>query len=197
MMKKTVGLEKWVGILKSGRKFYKAADLIKLSGLGPSSCRVALSRLVKKGLLLKLGKEFFGSALVFFSPEEAICQSYLPSYLSCETVLSRHGVIDQMPTVYTAVTARRNKKTTVGKGEVSYEHLRKTLFWGFVPEGEAFIAEPEKALLDWIYLRKKVALDEVHWEEIDLEKLKSYSRKFPKEVQEEIKNRGKIGGHST
>lgn len=181
-------LEHWIPILKSGQKFYKMADLIKLSGLPYLSCRVTAHRLVKKGLLVKLGKEFFGSVLVPFSSEEAICQSYLPSYLSCETVLSRHGVIDQMPYVYTAVTTRRSKKATAGKAEVSYEHLRKNLFWGYVSEGEAFIAELEKALLDWIYLRKKVALDEVHWEEINLEKLKSYSKKFPKEVCEKIKS---------
>ncbi len=166
------------------------ADLIKLSGLPYLSCRVTAHRLVKKGLLVKLGKEFFASALVPFSSEEAVCQSYLPSYLSCESVLSLHGIIDQMPLVFTAVTLRRSKKTRVGKTEVFYGHLRKNLFWGYVPEGEAFIAEPEKALLDWIYLRGKQekgpSLDEIHWEELDLSKLKSYSEKFPEDVQKKI-----------
>lgn len=190
-MKKNMGLENWVRLLKSGRKFYKTADLIRWSGLAPNSCRVTLARLVKKGLLIKVGKEFFGSALVPFSVEEAICQSYLPSYISCETVLSRHGVIDQMPYVYTAVTTRRNKQGNVGKTEVNYKHLRRNLFWGYLPEGEAFIAEPEKALLDWIYLRSgketKLSLDEIHWEEVDREKLKSYSTKFPRDVQKEVR----------
>lgn len=180
---KKMTLEHWIPILKSGRKFYKMADLIKLSGLPYPSCRVATHRLVKKGLLVKLGKELFGSALVSFSPEEAICRASLPSYLSCEYVLSRYGIMDQMPHVYTAVTTRRSKKTMVGKADVSYEHLRKNLFWGYLAEGEAFIAEPEKAFLDWIYLRGKVDLDEIHWEEMDLSKLKLYSKKFPKEVQ--------------
>lgn len=163
------------------------ADLIKLSGLSCRSCRVSVHRLVKKGLLIRLGKELFGSAFVSFTPEEAICQSYLPSYLSCEYVLSRHGISDQMPYVYTAVTTRRGRKTTVGKTEVSYEHLRKNLFWGYVTQGEAFVAEPEKALLDWIYLRKGRGrgpdLDEIDWDEIDPARLKSYAERFPKEVQ--------------
>ena len=183
-------LENWVRILKSGRKFYKLADFIKLSGLPYRSCRVSLARLVKKGLLIKLGKEFFGSTLVPFSTEEAICQSYLPSYLSYEYALSHHGVLDQMPYVYTAATSRRSKKTKIGNMEVVYKHLRKTLFWGYVPEGEACIAEPEKALLDWLYLRRHeksgLNLDEIHWEEMDIPKLKSYSKRFPKEVRKKI-----------
>lgn len=189
-MKKKMTLGHWIPILKSGQKFYKMADLLKLSGLSYHSCRVTVSRLVKKGLLVKLGKELFGSALVVFTPEEAICQAYFPSYISCEYVLSRHGVMDQMPYVYTVMTTRRNKRTTVGKAEVSYEHLRQNLFWGYVPEGEAFVAEPEKALLDWIYLRREMNLDEVHWEEIDLQKLNSYAKKFPKEVQKKIRGWG-------
>lgn len=186
-MKMTVA--NWIPILKSGRKFYKTSELIRLSGLSCRSCRVSLSRLVKKGLLVKLGKEFFGSALVSFTPEEAISQSYMPSYLSCEYALSLHGLMDQMPYLYTAITTRRRRRATVGKTEVSYEHLRKGLFWGYVSAGEAFIAEPEKAVLDWIYLRKGegLNLDEIHWEEMDCVKLKIYSKKFPKEVQKRLR----------
>lgn len=183
-------LENWIRILKSGPKFYRLADFIKLSGLSYHCCRVNIARLVQKGLLIKLGKEFFGSTLVSFSAEEAICQSYLPSYLSYEYALSRHGVLDQMPYAYTAATTRRSKKTKMGNMEVIYRHQRKNLFWGYVSEGEAFIAEPEKALLDWLYLRRREEggshLDEIHWEEMDIPKLKSYSKRFPKEVQKKI-----------
>lgn len=187
---KKLVLSFWVGVLKSGRKFYKISDLMKVSGLGYAACRMAAGRLASKGMLIRLGKELYGNLLVNFTPEEAACQAYLPAYLSCEYVLSRYGVIDQMPIVLTAITLLRGKMAKVGSIEVDYRHLRKNLFWGYVRDGDAFIAEPEKAILDWLYLVRKrlgtVSLDEINWDELDLVKLKKYSIKFPKSIQRHI-----------
>lgn len=180
-MRKKVTISHWVKLLRSGRKFYMLADMMKLSGLNYAASRAAASRLVKRGLLVRLGKELFGNKLVDFSPEEAACQAYIPSYISCEYAMARHGVIDQMPVVITAVTTNRGKKSKVGQVEVFYDHLRKNLFWGYVPDEDAFIAEPEKALLDWLYLKpaKKKLLDEINWDQLDLKKLEKYASRFP------------------
>lgn len=187
---KKLVLSFWVGALKSGRKFYKISDLMKVSGLDYTACRMAAGRLASKGMLIRLGKELYGNLLVNFTPEEAACQAYLPAYLSCEYVLSRYGVIDQMPIVLTVITLLRSKKAKVGSIEVDYRHLRKKLFWGYVRDGDAFIAEPEKAILDWLYLVSKrletASLDEINWDELDLVKLKKYSTKFPKSIQRHI-----------
>jgi len=188
---KKLALDFWVGALKSGRKFYKISDLMKVSGLGYAACRMAAGRLASKGILIRVGKELYGNLLVNFTSEEAACQAYLPAYLSCEYALSRYGVIDQMPTVLTAMTLMRGKRAKAGSIEVSYRHLRKNLFWGYVRDGDSFVAEPEKALLDWLYLgRKKLetaSLDEINWDELDLVKLKKYSTKFPKAVQRHVR----------
>lgn len=179
-MKKKFTIDRWIELLRSGRKFYRIADMMKLSGLNYAASRAAAHRLAKKGLLVRIGKELFGNMMASFSPEEAACQSYLPSYLSCEYALSRHGVIDQMAVLLTAVTLRRSKKAKIGQMEVVYRHLRKNLFWGYIAEGDSFIAEPEKALLDWLYLSKTPpSLDELNWDQLDKMKLKSYAKKFP------------------
>lgn len=193
-MKRTnkLTLDFWLGALKSGRKFYKISDLMKISGLGYAACRMAAMRLVNRGVLIRIGKELYGNLLVNFSPEEAACQAYLPSYLSCEYALSRHGVIDQMPTVLTAITLMRGKRAKVGSIEVDYRHLRKNLFWGYVRDGDSFIAEPEKALLDWLYLGRgrleTISLDEINWDELDTLKLKKYSTRFPRAVQKHVRS---------
>lgn len=48
---------------------------------------------------------------------------------------------------------------------------------------EAWVAEPEKALLDWVYLRRRagepVALDEIDWHLLRPAVLKSYLKAFP------------------
>lgn len=190
MTKKRLTTEYWLRLFRSGGKFYRMADLMKLTGHNYPACRMAASRLVKMGLLIRIGKELFGNSLLGFSPEEAACTAYAPSYLSCEYVLSRVGVIDQMPVVITAVTLNRGKRMRVGGTTVEYRHLRRGLFWGYVVERESFIAEPEKALLDWIYfsIRKndRLALDEINWENIERSKFEEYAARFPRQVRRQL-----------
>jgi hypothetical protein len=76
---------------------------------------------------------------------------------------------------------------------ILYRHITKQLYWAFTKRrtrhGEYRIAEPEKALLDWVYLRRReglsvVVLDEVSWSPIDKEKLLGYATRYPKSVRE-------------
>jgi hypothetical protein len=68
------------------------------------------------------------------------------------------------------------------------------LYWGFTERrtrhGTYRIAEPEKALLDWVYLKRReglpVVLDEVGWSAIDKEKLHRYATRYPSSVRESL-----------
>lgn len=189
-MKKRFTVDRWLGVLRSGRKFYSIADLMKMSGLGHTACRAAAARLVKRSLLVRVRKELFGNALAGFTPEEAACLAHAPSYLSCEYALSRHGVVDQMPIALTAVTLNRGKRMRIGATVVVYRHLRKNLFWGYEAEGDALIADAEKALLDWLYLTGKGGaargLDEINWDQLNRKRLEAYVQRFPREARRRL-----------
>jgi len=70
----------------------------------------------------------------------------------------------------------------------------KELHWGFETKrtrhGSYRIAEPEKALLDWIYLQRQeglpVAFDELSLNVIDKKKLGQYALKYPNSVQQTL-----------
>jgi hypothetical protein len=74
---------------------------------------------------------------------------------------------------------------------IVYRHISQSLYWGFQEKrtrhGTYKIAEPEKALLDWVYLQRQeglpVALDELSLNAIDRKKLRKYSLKYPVSVQ--------------
>ena len=96
------------------------------------------------------------------------------------------------------MTLQRPRRVRTVLGSLSYAHLSKPLFFGFRKETvrpgvEAWVAEPEKALLDWVYLRRKsgepIAFDEIDFSRLDPEILKTYSRKFPVTVQKELTHR--------
>ena len=77
-----------------------------------------------------------------------------------------------------------------------FRHINENLFWGFEEKrtryGSYKIAEPEKALLDWVYLQRQeglpVTLDESSFKPIDKRKLQKYAAKYPNSVQQTIRN---------
>jgi hypothetical protein len=74
--------------------------------------------------------------------------------------------------------------------DIVYRKISKDLFWGFLEKKTRYsmykIAEPEKALLDWIYFHLQnglpVQLDEIQFEKLSRSKLVSYAKKYPSTV---------------
>jgi len=117
-----------------------------------------LTRWVKKGYLLKLknGIYAFNKDYEKIKGEEVASALYQPSYLSLESALSSYGFIPEMVYSYVSVTAKINRAFDNKFGHFIYRHVKSELFWGYreikTDAGRYLIAEPEKALLDYLYL---------------------------------------------
>lgn len=155
----------------------------------------ALARQEKRGLVEGLGNKIFINRLTpDFSGRELINVFRPHSYLSLETVLRDSGLSSQSPRVLTCVTPDRNGKFQSSSVALNYRHISPRLFWGFHPKrtryGKYNLAEPEKALLDWIYLLRQegsiVPTDELDLTPLDIGKLLSYAEKFPKPVRQQV-----------
>ena len=114
-----------------------------------------------------------------------------PCYISFESVLARHGILSQSPLVLTCATPRKPRRLKTLSGEIVFRHLAHKLFWGFREEKGVLWAEPEKALLDWMYWNSQVsgempALDELSLEELDRKKLDLWRQRYPRTVQNKI-----------
>ncbi|MFH1429127.1 MAG: hypothetical protein ABIH39_05215 [Candidatus Margulisiibacteriota bacterium] len=113
---------------------------------------------VNKGYLtrLKNGIYAFADSLEKINGEEISTLLYSPSYISLETALSYYGIIPEMVFSYTSVTTKTNRAFKNKLGNYIYRHIKKTLFWGYLEKGEGerkcLFAEPEKAVLDYVYL---------------------------------------------
>jgi hypothetical protein len=70
------------------------------------------------------------------------------------------------------------------------ETLRSELYFGYTLEQGLYLAEPEKALLDELYLLKRgkasLELSELRLADISQEKLLSYTDRFPPYVQKAV-----------
>ena len=114
-----------------------------------------------------------------------------PSYISLEKALEYHDLIPEAVAVYTSVTTKRPYRYISNIGVFDYRHIKISLFWGYdsvsVNGQTAFIASPEKALLDFFYIRGSDAsveyIDELrlqNLEDVDVGKLNEYARRFKK-----------------
>lgn len=137
--------------LKSGRSVYSTSLLANLINKPKEIANVYLSRLIKKGLAIKLinGK-------ISFSNDEYIIASQLiePSYISLTSALLFHNLIQQVPNNIECVTTRNSLKFSNLK--INYHKLPPSLFYGFKRykklNSYILIAEPEKAVIDSLYL---------------------------------------------
>lgn len=142
-----------------------------------------INDLVKSEILGKLerGKYYVNDSRIVDLNKANIF--YSPSYVSFETALNQHGILSQIPYEITSATPKKSKSKTIDNILYTYTHIKKSLFWGYSKHGSYLIAEPEKALLDQLYLHSKglkgQSIDEYDYERLNLTKLWQYAKQFP------------------
>jgi hypothetical protein len=103
--------------------------------------------------------------------------------------------------VLTCVTTNKTKTFSTGLGEIRYQQVKRSLFFGYVLEGGVPIATSEKAALDFVYLelrnRRRPALDEWNWEGLDRTRLQSWAAHYPVNVRAELRKRIDSGDAGT
>jgi len=135
--------------------------LLLAGGVDPRHVRRQLSRWVRAGRLYQLRRGLYALAPPYqkVKPHPFLIANRLArgSYVSLQSALAHYGLIPEyVPTVTSATTTRPGRWETP-LGIFEFRHLKPALFFGYrrldLGEGQAaFVATPEKALLDLIYL---------------------------------------------
>ena len=121
-----------------------------------------LSRWVCMGRLFQLRRGVYALAPPYQKtrphPFLAANRMLSASYVSCESALGFYGLIPEYVPVTTSVTTRRPGHWTNALGEFQCQHIKTNLFFGYASvtlddRQQAFVATPEKALLDLVHLR--------------------------------------------
>ncbi len=166
------------------RGYFTVADMEKITGASRNYAKVALSRLVKRGVLTRARRGVYQLSLNYLDVRKVANQLYYPSYLSFESALSQSGILSQIPYTQTFATLKRSKKMEIANTEAEFTQLKKDLFFGYGLTNEVYIAEPEKALLDQLYMvsrgKRSLNIEELDLRNIDRKKLDEYAKKFPR-----------------
>lgn len=77
-----------------------------------------------------------------------------PAYVSFWSALSRHGMIEQIPRQISIASLDRARRITTTVGTYAVHHLAPEVFGGHRGSAESgYLATPEKALFDTVYVR--------------------------------------------
>jgi len=122
----------------------------------PATLRMQLFRLCRKKKLIRLKKNCYTFPDAHPTGLIMAQEMVQPSYHSLESVLSLQGIIPEGVAGYTLVTSKKTQQYSNIFGNYSYRHLPPELFFGVEQrEDGAYVATPEKALLDYLYLNSK------------------------------------------
>jgi len=153
---KSGNIQKFIRKLK--RPVFTTHELAQASGKSLSTTTQSLRYLERQGLVLKIYRG------IWVDPNDPKVSSYavIPflrprhrSYVSFISALHLHHMVEQIPQVITLASTSRTRTISTKLGTFCMHQLTPSFFKGFGwyrKTGSFLIAEPEKALVDSLYL---------------------------------------------
>jgi hypothetical protein len=134
--------------------------LLLAGAVDPADVRRQLSRWVQTGRVIQLRRGLYTLAAPYQQTPPhpfLIANSLLTgSYVSLQSALAYYGLIPEYVAQTLSVTTQRPSRWRNALGDFRFQHIAPHLFFGyqqvsFTPGQDAFIALPEKALLDLVH----------------------------------------------
>jgi len=173
------------------RPVFTTYELATLSGKSLSATTQALNFLQKQGLISKIYRGIWAEVGNERLSPYAIVPFLLPrhrAYVSFISALHLYGIIEQIPQVITLASTAHTKIIQTKIGTFSVHQITPMFFDGFSwykGTGSFLIAEPEKALVDSLYLsacKKKQFgyFPELHFpKSFSFKRAKEWAKKIP------------------
>jgi len=184
---KYMGIVDWISIINDFRnRNIKILHRSALEALYPGKNRslsVIIGRLERRGIIKRVAKNWY--IIAPCDTWEIVAAIFPSAYLSLEWALHYHEILDQKINIITLIWLGKTKTVKSPYYVFELHKISKKLYFGF---DDRLIAEPEKALLDMIYIRKKI-IPELNFELLDMNRLKEYMQKYPKYVRKIISSK--------
>ena len=177
-------------LLELGRPVFTTREVAAIRGGSLSTTSQALGRLAAEHRLTRVARG------VWCDPEDPRFTRFTlvhflvgasQAYVSLSSALHLQGVIEQIPQIVYAATTAHTSFTRTPVGAFSFHRIDPRFFAGFdwYRGGDAFlIAEPEKALVDSLYLASRRGKRFGRFPELDLddfsfERAEAWIRRIP------------------
>jgi predicted transcriptional regulator of viral defense system len=182
-------------IYSTKQKFFTTKDLKDTLEIeNRRTFEQTIKRLEEENILTKIERGKYLKTNSNYQKFEIAQFIYNPSYISFETALSYHNLINQLPFEITCATPKRGVEKEFEEQIYSYLHMQKELYIGFTKEDGYLIALPEKAIFDQIYMsitgtKSENIIKEIEKDSFDIDKVLEYIKPLSKKYKKAIKNK--------
>jgi predicted transcriptional regulator of viral defense system len=148
-------LDAYADLRRFGKPVFTTDDAAVRMRVPPSAASRTLARLAERGLLRRIRHGLWS---IDADVDPLLLPEYLtaplPSYVSLQSALYHHGMIEQIPQVVYAASLARTRRIATSIATFSIHRLVPEFFGGYDtdPRTHVKMATPEKALLDVLYL---------------------------------------------
>ena len=173
---------------EKGISIFTPLDFQRIFEVSFYSTKNFINRHISTGLFIKVRNGLY----VFrenIPPKFVLANKlYQPSYISFESALSYYHIIPE--TIYSvfSATSKSSREFEALQTSFIYHRIKKKLFFGYVAKkmngATCLIAEPEKALVDFLYfvdLRKKDLFERIDLKEIKKKDVVKIARFFKRD----------------
>ncbi|MDP8299597.1 MAG: type IV toxin-antitoxin system AbiEi family antitoxin domain-containing protein [Candidatus Tantalella remota] len=178
-----------------GKLYFTTNDISRALGVTLKSANVSASRYCAKGYIIRVKRGLYVLKNKWNTLGEKDLYSLanilqVPSYISLGTALSYYGISTQLQQGYIeSIALKRTKTVNLIDTSFNYIRISKKLYSGFTREKDFFIALPEKAFLDSLYLslmgKYSFDISAIDKGKMERENLKRLWTLFPKKVRRE------------
>ena len=187
--------------LRSIKKLYFGYEAVaKALDIASASAKVCACRYARQGFLIRVKRNIYVRRDIWdsLSQEELFCLANIaqaPTYVSLLTALGFYEITTQVQRNFVeSIAIKRTKELHVVERVFNYTRIKSSLYRGFVKKEDFFIATPEKALLDALYLMSRriysIDLSAIDFKKLDLAKLRKEADFFPRGILGSLKKYG-------
>ncbi|MCX5706027.1 MAG: hypothetical protein NTZ92_08245 [Candidatus Omnitrophica bacterium] len=187
--------------LRSIKKLYFGYEAVaKALDIASASAKVCAYRYTRQGFLIRVKRNIYVRRDIWdsLSQEELFCLANIaqaPTYVSLLTALGLYEITTQVQRNFVeSIAVKRTKELRVAEVVFNYTRIKSSLYRGFVKKEDFFIATPEKALLDALYLMSRriysIDLSAIDFKKLDLKRLRKEADFFPKGILGSLKKYG-------
>jgi len=137
------------------------SSLLLAGNINPKNVRLQLTRWVNSRRIYRLRRGVYSIAPPYqkTQPHPFLVANHLQrsSYVSLQSALAFYSLIPENVNITVSVTTGRPERLETPLGIFEFRHIKANLLFGYhmvdLGEQNAFVATPEKALLDLIYFQ--------------------------------------------
>jgi predicted transcriptional regulator of viral defense system len=180
---------KYNDIKKINKLYFAYQDVAKILSTSEGSARVLCSRYVKQKYFIRLKRNFYilKERWDNITPNQRLELANIlqvPSYISLMTALSFYEYTTQVQQKFIESISLYRTFTKDIEGFIfNYSKIKKDLYFSFSKKNNIFIASPEKAFIDSLYLnylgKYNLDLSSLNLEKIDRKSCENILKRYP------------------